>query len=74
MSLSYLGNGLFRDGNGYRWPMWAVNANRSSRLLPPFSLAKFDSRCWTCRDPINQHDPYVWDRVEKRAYCVQCGQ
>lgn len=73
MSVTYLGNGLFRDDQGQKWPLWAVNANRSSRLLPPFSFARFDSRCSSCRSLINQDDPYVWDRVAKKAYCCRCG-
>jgi len=74
MSLSYLGHGLFRCSQGYVWPLWAVNANRSSRQLPTFSLARFESKCFECRERIDQDDPYIWERQSKRAFCLGCGQ
>ena len=74
MSLSYLGHGLFRCSQGHKWPMWAVNANRASRQLPKFSLARFESNCFECRGRIDQGDPYIWEHQSKRAFCLGCGQ
>jgi hypothetical protein len=74
VTLTYQGENTFKCGQGYKWPLWAVNANRSQRGLTKFSLAKFDSHCSSCRCAIVQSEPYIWEHDLKRATCWSCGQ
>lgn len=36
--------------------------------------AKFDSHCEECEEDILEGDQMVYDTLERKAYCAECGE
>lgn len=36
--------------------------------------ARYEGRCIECRAEILEGDKIVWDRSERRVYCLECGE